>query len=261
MDGYVDLVDDLLAFPGDKDAVVEEEAKPKVSPLNLVIAGDVDGLEQLLKDNPDFAVNARNSKTGRALLHEACARGDMQVAKFLLQKTDVELSLRTMLGRCTALHLAVTNNYRSVVFLLLSHGADASSRDRFGCSPMHYVKSLSVAKLLIQYGAQVLDHNAVRCNYVDRRQILTANTRISGVQKKKQVVQSVISFMVSIRQDHSIPAVERDAMMEAYKTLVKYLEKQAQTEYRIKLEILRQRKMQAKAKPTGLTVAIPRLNK
>jgi hypothetical protein len=56
----------------------------------------------------------------------------------------------------------VTNNHRAVVFLLLSHGADASSRDRFACSPMHYVKSLSVAKLLLQYGCKVLDYNAVR---------------------------------------------------------------------------------------------------
>jgi hypothetical protein len=27
---------------------------------------------------------------------------------------------------------------------------------------MHYVKSLSVAKLLLQYGCKVLDYNAVR---------------------------------------------------------------------------------------------------
>lgn len=65
-------------------------------------------------------------------------------------------------GRSTPLHLAVTCNHRAIVFLLLSYGADALSRDRFGCSPMHYVKSLSVAKLLIQYGGQVLDYNSVR---------------------------------------------------------------------------------------------------
>ncbi|EGZ17672.1 hypothetical protein PHYSODRAFT_498613 [Phytophthora sojae] len=133
MDGYADLVDDLLAFPS----------------------------ENKEKDDPSFAINARDSKSGRSLLHEACARGQMEVVKFLLQKTDADLMLRTMLGRCTPLHLAVTNNFRPIVFLLLSHGADASSHDRFACSPMHYVKSLSVAKLLVQYGGKVLDHNAV----------------------------------------------------------------------------------------------------
>eukprot|EP00644_Phytophthora_capsici_P002858 jgi/Phyca11/124991/e_gw1.55.291.1 len=134
MDGFVDLVDDLLGVPGKTLEVI---------------------------DVP-FAINARDPNSGRSLLHEACARGEMEIVKFLLQKTDADLMLRTMLGRCTPLHLAVTNNYRSIVFLLLSHGADASSRDRFTCSPMHYVKSLSVGKLLVQYGGKVLDYNAVR---------------------------------------------------------------------------------------------------
>ncbi|POM74060.1 Hypothetical protein PHPALM_9030 [Phytophthora palmivora] len=236
MDGYVDLVDALLAFPSNKKENVEEEKKLEVSALDLVISGDVDGLAKLLEDNSDFAVNARNPKTGRSLLHEACARGDMKVVKFMLQETDADLTLRTMLGRCTALHLAVSNNYRSVVFLLLSNGADASSRDRFGRSPMHYVKSLSVAKLLIQYGAKVLDYNA----------------------KRKHVVDSVTSSMESIRKDQSIPTDERDAAMEVYKALIKYLAKQAQTEYRIKLENLRQLKMQPKQKPIAVTTSIPR---
>ncbi|EEY61921.1 uncharacterized protein PITG_13894 [Phytophthora infestans T30-4] len=134
MDGFVDLVDDLLRVSDDKKEV----------------------------DDADFAVNARDPKTGRALLHEACARGDMGIVKLLLMKTEADLMLRTMLGRCTPLHLAVSNNHRPIVFLLLSHGADALSRDRFGCSPLHYVKSPSVAKLLVQYGGKALDYNTVR---------------------------------------------------------------------------------------------------
>jgi ankyrin repeat protein len=65
-------------------------------------------------------------------------------------------------GRCTPLHLAVGSSHRAIVFLLLSHGADVLSRDRFGCSPMHYVNSITVAKLLVQYGGKVLDYNSVR---------------------------------------------------------------------------------------------------
>ncbi|KAK1946003.1 putative ankyrin repeat protein [Phytophthora citrophthora] len=144
-----------------------------------------------------------------------------------------------MLGRCTPLHLAVTNNHRSIVFLLLSHGAEASSRDRFACSPMHYVKSLSVAKLLVQYGGKVLDYNA----------------------KKKHAVESVFSFMESIRKDQSIPLAEREATLEDFKILVKFLEKQAEAEYRVKLESLRRVKKQAKEKTADLTIAIPRSKK
>ncbi|KAG1697155.1 hypothetical protein DVH05_017540 [Phytophthora capsici] len=238
MDGFVDLVDDLLGVPGKTLEVIDVPVQ-ELSALELVVAGDVHGLAQFLKNNPKFAINARDPNSGRSLLHEACARGEMEIVKFLLQKTDADLMLRTMLGRCTPLHLAVTNNYRSIVFLLLSHGADASSRDRFTCSPMHYVKSLSVGKLLVQYGGKVLDYNA----------------------KKKHAVESVSSFLESIRKDQSIPLAERETALEDYKILVKYLEKQAEAEYRIKLESLRRMKKQTKEKATGITITVPRSKK
>ncbi|KAG6609132.1 uncharacterized protein IUM83_17120 [Phytophthora cinnamomi] len=230
MDGYADLVDDLLAFPSEnkeEESVVageEENPRPEASALDLVVEGDVEALAQLMQDDPNFAINARNPKTGRSLLHEACARGQMGVVKFLLQETEADLMLRTMLGRCTPLHLAVTNNFRPIVFLLLSHGADASTRDRFACSPMHYVKSLSVAKLLIQHGGKVLDYNA----------------------RKKHAAESVNAYTDTIRKDLSLSTSDRDAAMEVNKALAKYLEKQAEAEYRVKLESLRQLKKQTK---------------
>ncbi|KAG7376872.1 hypothetical protein PHYPSEUDO_012637 [Phytophthora pseudosyringae] len=225
MDGYVDLLDDLLGATCTQKEVNEEKPERGACALDLVVAGDVHGLARLLKDDPDFGINARNPATGRSLLHEGCARGEMEIVKFLLQRTEADLTLRTMLGRCTPLHLAVTNNHRPIVFLLLSHGADASSRDRFACSPLHYVKSLSVAKLLVQYGGKSLDYNA----------------------KKKQAVESVSSFVESISKDRSIPVAERDAALENCKGLVKYLEKQAEVEYRVKLERLREQKKQTTA--------------
>uniref|UniRef100_H3HBX6 Uncharacterized protein n=1 Tax=Phytophthora ramorum TaxID=164328 RepID=H3HBX6_PHYRM len=65
--------------------------------MDLAIAGDVDELARFLQDNPSFATNTRNPKSGRSLLHEACARGQMEIVKLLLQKTDADLTLRTML--------------------------------------------------------------------------------------------------------------------------------------------------------------------
>ncbi|KAE9027756.1 hypothetical protein PR003_g10704 [Phytophthora rubi] len=238
MDGYADLVDDLLAFPSKTKEVVvveEEELRPETPALDLVIAGGVDALAQQLEGNPSFAINARDPKWGRSLLHEACARGKTEIVKFLLQKTEADLMLRTMLGRCTPLHLAVTNNYRPIVFLLLSHGADASSRDRFACSPMHYVKSLSVAKLLVQYGGKVLDYNT----------------------KKKHAAESANAYSESIRKDHRLSAAESDAAMKVNKVLVKYLEQQAEAEYRVKLEKVRQLKKLAKEQAASLAASVP----
>ncbi|KAI9987980.1 hypothetical protein PInf_024240 [Phytophthora infestans] len=184
MDGFVDLVDDLLRVSDDKKEVVTKKSRSEVSVLDLVVSGDAEGLTQLLKDDADFAVNARDPKTGRALLHEACARGDMGIVKLLLMKTEADLMLRTMLVS---------------VFRV-------------------------VAKLLVQYGGKALDYNT----------------------KKKHAVESVSNFANSIRQDSSIPVDKRDAALDVYKNLVKYLEKQAEAEYRAKLMNLQKIKKQTK---------------
>lgn len=181
--GYTDLLDDLISatYP-DRPAAKKELA------LRLVRQGDADELTVLLHEHAaDVSVNSRDRQTGRTLLHEACVAGQLDSVKVLVQKAEADIMLRTMMvkppccgkehtryrcanyddsvmqGRCTPLHLAVSCNHRAVAFFLLSHGADAASRDRFGCSPMHYVKSVSVAKLLVQYGAKVLDYNPVSC--------------------------------------------------------------------------------------------------
>ncbi|GMF56761.1 unnamed protein product [Phytophthora fragariaefolia] len=99
MDGYADLVDDLLSIPSDTKEIVveEEEPQPEASALDLVIDGNAEALTELLRDDPSFAINARDPKSGRSLLHEACARGQMEIVKLLLQKTDADIMLRTML--------------------------------------------------------------------------------------------------------------------------------------------------------------------
>ncbi|KAF1785314.1 hypothetical protein GQ600_398 [Phytophthora cactorum] len=94
---------------------------------------------------------------------------------------------------------------------------------------MHYVKSLSVAKLLVQYGSKVLDYNAVGSHHVLLTLVVYSNFPVFAVQKKKHATESVSSFVASIRQDSSIPVVERDAALESYKILIKYLEKQAES--------------------------------
>lgn len=65
-------------------------------------------------------------------------------------------------------------------------------------------------------------------------------------QKKKHAAESVKAYSETIRRDHSISATERDAAMETNKALAKYLEKQAEAEYRVKLESLRHLKKQTK---------------
>ena len=43
----------------------------------------------------------------------------------------------------------------SIVYLLLTHGADARSRDRFGNTPLHEATTRNCARLIVEYGGQV----------------------------------------------------------------------------------------------------------
>ncbi|DAZ95745.1 TPA: hypothetical protein N0F65_006393 [Lagenidium giganteum] len=162
MEEFDALLDDLVS-----PTYADKWASKDATALDLLIAGDVDGLRHLLALSPSMSVNARHPTSGRSLLHDAAAHGQKEIVKFLLQDTEADIFLRTMLGRCTALHLAVMNNHRAIVFLLLSHGADSLSRDRFGSTPMHYAKSISVAKLLLQYGGELTANNYKRKNALE----------------------------------------------------------------------------------------------
>lgn len=90
------LIDDLLSL-----SHAETSAAKTATALELVLNGDVDSLRLLLQDERsakrDLHVNARHPHSGRSLLHEACAEGHLDVVKFLLEKTDADLMLRTML--------------------------------------------------------------------------------------------------------------------------------------------------------------------
>ncbi|ETW00201.1 hypothetical protein H310_07598 [Aphanomyces invadans] len=114
-------------------------------------------LPQVKKLLDSQEVNARNSLTGRAVLHEACIRGLKDVVLYLLDNADCDVE-----GCATPLHLAVHASNRSIVFLLLSYGANPNARDRFGSSPLHYCTKRSVAVHLIQFGGRVLAANKKR---------------------------------------------------------------------------------------------------
>lgn len=100
--GYADLIDDLLSATYPDGPVVDQEAgedPPQcANPFDLVATGNVDELQRLLQDG-SIAVNRRDSTSGRALLHEACVSGCLEVVKLLVQHPRIDLMLRTMLVR------------------------------------------------------------------------------------------------------------------------------------------------------------------
>jgi ankyrin repeat protein len=51
------------------------------------------------------------------------------------------------------------NNYRQICSILLEHGARTDAIDMQGCTPLHYVKSKTLVKLLIAHKANALVKN------------------------------------------------------------------------------------------------------
>jgi hypothetical protein len=96
---YADLFDDLVAI---KTGVKNNERAidyDEETAFSLVDDGDVAGLRLWLRSNPHMGANARNVESGRSLLHHASANGQKEVVKLLLQRTETNLMLRTMLVR------------------------------------------------------------------------------------------------------------------------------------------------------------------
>ena len=97
-------------------------------------------------------IDMRDPDSGWTALHFAARNGQVEFARRLLEaKADVNA-----LGPSdeTPLHLAVSQNLRSMVFMLLNYGADCNIKSKYMATPLHYVKKKSSAALLCRAGAK-----------------------------------------------------------------------------------------------------------
>ena len=107
------------------------------------------------------AVNSHDHTTGRSVLHEAAANGDVDLCELLLE-CGANVNCRSLLSLETPLFTAVANDHVIVVMLLLASGANVDARDRFNGTAVHYAKSAVVVDVMVQMGGAPLD-------VVDRR--------------------------------------------------------------------------------------------
>ena len=66
---------------------------------------------------------------GSPPLHHACRKNQAEAASYLLQK-GANVNATSTTQHCSALHLAAGNGNRSLVELLLDHGADKDTTDK-----------------------------------------------------------------------------------------------------------------------------------
>ncbi|KAK3601667.1 hypothetical protein CHS0354_038234 [Potamilus streckersoni] len=68
-------------------------------------------------------VNAVDAKSGRTILHYACERRDMELVRFLVKNTNIEIDFLTFDGK-PAIYIAYWRNYQDIVKRLVKAGAD-----------------------------------------------------------------------------------------------------------------------------------------
>ena len=74
--------------------------------------------------------------------------------------SNCNVNKKSVLGRSSALHVAVENDYRQVATFLVLNGAEINAIDKYGCTPLHLANTLSVAKMLKKFGGDCLIRNS-----------------------------------------------------------------------------------------------------
>ena len=114
--------------------------------------GDVKTLEHLLHELEESAVL---DSSGRTPLFYAASQGHVDCCAFLLDHRHEWANIVDRKGD-TSLHVAAHYRHTSVVQLLLQTAADVSIRNGKGYSPLHVTDSSDSAKMMIEYGADVM---------------------------------------------------------------------------------------------------------
>jgi hypothetical protein len=112
--------------------------------------GDDEKLREEMK-KPGFVLNERDIATGKNVLMEAISSGHYHLVRMLLYEFHAKPNLCSILGNLSPLHMAIDKGYRQIASILITRGADVNAIDSRGCTPMHYVTKISLARLLHRY--------------------------------------------------------------------------------------------------------------
>jgi uncharacterized protein len=119
--------------------------------FDIARSGTLAEIQDVYKSNPDLINSLNESKTSPLIL--ACYRGNIEVAKFLIEKVK-DVNYNSDMG--TALMAATYKNHPELVKLLLDKKANPNAADANGTTALSLAvqfKNSSLVQLLLEYKA------------------------------------------------------------------------------------------------------------
>ncbi|XP_063426866.1 uncharacterized protein LOC134710438 [Mytilus trossulus] len=98
-----------------------------------------------------YAVLLKNLQAVQVLFHEELTQNDISYFEFK-QVHQLKVSIADNNG-LTAVHLAVINNNIDILSVLLRNKAEVKIRDDFDRTPLHYISSESITKVLLTHSS------------------------------------------------------------------------------------------------------------
>ena len=154
-----DKIESLFVAKRKQMLALRVKASKVEEAIKFTIAGDEYRLRREIELG--FDVNLRDALRGRTILHEACAHGHFHIVRMLCRdyKHALDIDRKTYIGQVTAMHLAVEFNFRQIAAMLITSGATMNVQDKHGNTPLHYVKSMTLLKLLLKTDIDVAIRN------------------------------------------------------------------------------------------------------
>jgi ankyrin repeat protein/Ran GTPase-activating protein (RanGAP) involved in mRNA processing and transport len=180
----------LLKNGADENAVNDQ----KLAPIHVAAKfNKPEIIEQLLKNNPDIKVDARDEK-GRTPLHWAVKPNHESVVKQLLD-AGADVNIAAQERNWTPLHYAVADGASiQIVQWLLEKGSNPTIEDKQGQSPLALAKAKCLVDLMLEWEKirNILQKNSTLTELdlsnrhigVDGLQVLTASLRTDTILTK-----------------------------------------------------------------------------
>lgn len=123
---------------------------------DAIVAGEVDRVAQLLREDPSLASDPLNNDTRDLPLHTAAIQGNLEIARLLIEAgADID---GYDVDESTPLDVAALRQQSEIVALLLANGADANRRDKNGACPVSFAAfsgDMEIVRQLIAAGADL----------------------------------------------------------------------------------------------------------